>query len=488
MRRKWLEQITALLFSGLYFIVASRVAASKPYWLDETVSVALAALPSVTDLLTALAEGKDAHPPLSYLLIRLSFALFGSGELPARIPSILAFFGALAATYHFLRFRFPVPTALAGALLLAISPAGYYATEARSYALLLGASAGAALAWQRRSHVGLGLALAIAISSHYYALLLAPVFGLATLVRDRRAAGPSLAAIAAGFTPLLVFLPLIHAARTVALVSWQFNPDNIARPSLGQIGRMAHEVFFHDLFPLLLLAGLLLFRWRRPGPGHAPLPTAEAALAGSLLLLPPALLLINAVTLGAFFQRYVIAWHLGPAILLASAVAALSTRPAVQWAFIASCLFGPLLAPRLYLPQSTAGAELTAQWPKLPLPDGLEIVYSDALEYNSVWFYSPHEIRRRLVYVHDLSIARLTRDPVPEHIITQLNRSILPYRAETYTDFLKSRSSFLLFSTSERDREWLPDRLRAEGYQFAPLHTLSRHTLYRVSPPNPASD
>jgi len=479
----WANRILLFLLGGLYFVIACLVAANKPYWLDETVSVGIAALPNVQNMLAILAEGKEAHPPLSFLLIRLCFHLFGPGELPARLPSILAYFGALAAAYHFLRFRFSTPVALAGAILLATSPAIYYATEARSYALLLCATACAALAWQRRTNAGLIASLALAISSHYYSVLLAPVFAVATLVRDRRAAFPTLAAIGVGFAPLLIYLPLIRSAFTRGLSSWQFNPDNIARPSLGQLEQMTMFAVVRALIPLLFLAGLLLFRWRRKNPGQASLSVAETVLASGLLLLPPLLLAISKFTVGAFFARYVIAWNLGLSILLATALARLCARPALQWAFVGSCLLGPLLFPTVHGTPHTVAAELTTQWRSLGLPPALPIVYADSLDYNSLCFYAPADIRPRLVYLHDIEASRLTRDPVPEQIIVQLNPYLFPYRAEPYAAFLQSHPTFLLLSTGLADREWLPQRLRLAGYQFTTLRTLAKHTLYQVSPP-----
>ena len=65
----------------------------------------------------------------------------------------------------------------------------------------------------------------------------------------------------------------------------------------------------------------------------------------------------------------------------------------------------------------------------------------------------------------------------------QLGPSLFPFRAELYAQFVASRPTFLLFTTGLIDREWLPGRLRTDGYQFTPLRTLRDHTLYRVSPP-----
>lgn len=481
------ERCAVFVLCLLYFGAAGYVAITKPYWLDETTTVGMASMPQTADLLAYFAAGKEPHPPLPFLLIRLSLAIFGSGELPARLPSILALFGGLVASYQFLRFRLPAPAALAGAVLLAVGPAGYYATEARGYALLLCAAACAALAWQRHSHTGLALSLALAISAHYYAVLLAPVFIAATIVRDRRACLPTLAAIGAGFAPVLLYIPLIQAALANGLSSWQYNVDNIARPSIYQLFQMVLGVFARLAVPLLLLAFAGVYQWRRRDRAPISFTPSEKVLAVSLLMLPLVLLTLSAATLGVFFARYVIVWHLGITFLAAAALSALCPRPALQWAFVASCLVGPLCWPNLYLPKPGPAAELTAAWPALSLPGDLPVVHADALEFSTVWFYAPGEIRQRLVYLHDVSASRLTRDPVPEHAI-QLAKTVFPYRTVPYMDFMKSHSAFLMLTTGDRLREWLPERLRAEGFHFDTLHVLPRHTLYRVSPPSPSTD
>jgi 4-amino-4-deoxy-L-arabinose transferase-like glycosyltransferase len=481
------ERFAILVLCLLYFAATGYIGTTRPYWLDETTTIGMASLPQVSDLLAYLGEGREPHPPLPFLLIRLSFALFGPGELPARVPSILAVFGALAAVYQFLRFRLPVPTALAGAALLAVGPAGYYATEARGYGLLLCAAACAALAWQRRRAVGLAASLALAISAHYYAVLLAPVFVVATLVRDRRASLPTLTAIGAGFAPLLAYVPLIRAAMANGLSSWQYNPDNVAQPSFERLLEMGLGAFARLAIPLLLLAGAALYQRRRRNGMGSGLAPAEEVLTVSLVLLPLVLLLISKATVGVFFARYVIVWNVGLAVLAAAALAALWPRPALQWAFVASCLVGPVGWPGLYVPQEGPAAELTGAWRTLSLPADLPLVHADALEFSTVWHYAPGAIRRRLVYLHDVSISRLTRDPVPEHAI-QLATTLFPYRTEPYAAFVKSHSAFLMLSTGDRRREWLPQRLRDEGFQLETLRTLSRHTLYRVSPPNSSTD
>jgi mannosyltransferase len=126
----------------------------------------------------------DTHPPVYYLLLRLSSTAFGQSEIAARAPS--AFFGVLTICAAALlpgsslsrssRVAFP--------LLLAVSPgAVWYAREARSYALLLLLSTIIAVAYirflrcspqedrkARRAILMLAVAAVLASFTHYFRL------------------------------------------------------------------------------------------------------------------------------------------------------------------------------------------------------------------------------------------------------------------------------------------------------------------------------
>src|ERR1700688_3479482 len=57
---------------------------------DELYTFYIAQAPSISKLLT-LPRTIDLHPPLSYLFVRLSFALFGVSAWSCRLPSAVAF-------------------------------------------------------------------------------------------------------------------------------------------------------------------------------------------------------------------------------------------------------------------------------------------------------------------------------------------------------------------------------------------------------------
>ncbi len=473
---------------AIYFAATLAIAVSKPLRLDEVGTIGIATIPTLSQFFAFFAAGQEPHPPLSHLLIRLTCSLLGPGELGSRLPSILAAFGATAALYLFLRHRLSTTSALFGAAIVAIGPA-FYATEGRGYALLLCWAAIASLAWQRRSNVGLFACLALAVSTHYYAVFLFPVFLIATLVRDRADGRATYAAILLGGSPLLLYAPWVHTAFRTSLTSWQHNTQNLRQPSAENVGMFLLDITVRLLCPLVILLGAWLLFRRVGAPRSSGFSNAELVLACGLVLLPVELLVLTRFSTGAFFARYAIAWNVGLGILGAACFAKFIPRPSHQRA----CLIATLLSPFLFTPIYTAEPRpwhaLTAAWRATHAPD-LPLVYADAYYYESIWFYAPPEMKARLVYVHDAASSRQTPDPVPEHCV-QIHAALFPYGHTPYEAFLLAHQEFLLLSTGDQIHEWLPRRLRAAGYLLQPLQSLEGHTLYRVSaasssPPPPS--
>src|ERR1700682_1700636 len=65
---------------------------------DELYTFYIAQAPTLRQLL-ALTRTIDLHPPLSYILIRASFAIFGVNSWSCRLPSVLAFFFTVALVF-----------------------------------------------------------------------------------------------------------------------------------------------------------------------------------------------------------------------------------------------------------------------------------------------------------------------------------------------------------------------------------------------------
>ena len=192
-RQRWWAEITAWVKSRpvlIWIVPVTTVAlvlrlarlGFQPLWWDEGWSLYFATSdPGAMLRLTAV----DIHPPLYYLLLHLWISLFGPGPVSVRLLSVLIGVAAVPLIYLVGRWLFDHKTALAAALLLAVSPFHiYYSQEVRMYGLvtLLGLAA-CYFACVRRSWAWLGYVLAAtaALYTQYYAAFLILALNLVVL-------------------------------------------------------------------------------------------------------------------------------------------------------------------------------------------------------------------------------------------------------------------------------------------------------------------
>lgn len=147
-------------------------AGSKPLWYDELLTLHISALHPFSVLQKALYAGVDGMPAAYYATVQIARALPLDPHIAARLPSILGYVLTLLGVSWFTRKRLQPLVALTAVLLVSVSPFRTYSVEARSYSLLVGALAIAAMFWQRVGERRLfaplfGLFLAFAVSLHY---------------------------------------------------------------------------------------------------------------------------------------------------------------------------------------------------------------------------------------------------------------------------------------------------------------------------------
>ena len=99
---------------------------------DELFTFYIAQAPSLRQLFT-LTHTIDLHPPLSYLFVRASFAIFGVSSWSCRLPFLLAFLAFSAILFAFLSRLLSPLYGLMAVLMIWSSPYAHLATEARSY-------------------------------------------------------------------------------------------------------------------------------------------------------------------------------------------------------------------------------------------------------------------------------------------------------------------------------------------------------------------
>jgi 4-amino-4-deoxy-L-arabinose transferase-like glycosyltransferase len=157
----------------------------RSLWEDEFHSLYHARAPDLVALLESVRS--DNHPPLSFLLIQASRALFGENELALRLPSLLVglilfpVFTRLAR-----RLEDPFARALAPWLAAASSYLFWIVSAARMYALLALATLGLVESLVsaldgKRSRWWIALWIAVGLHTHYHFFHHLTIVGLACL-------------------------------------------------------------------------------------------------------------------------------------------------------------------------------------------------------------------------------------------------------------------------------------------------------------------
>jgi 4-amino-4-deoxy-L-arabinose transferase-like glycosyltransferase len=245
------------------------------------------------------------HPPLMFVLVRLSTAVFGTSEAVLRAPSF--FFGCvlLVAVYYLcLELRFRPTSALVVVASFAIAPFFVrHATEARNYAMFAAFTTLATLFTLRllrvpddfRSLVGFALSAALAAATHYFGVAysgaLVGVLALEGLLAWRRRASPlriqrrSLFVVAG----LMLVLGAV-TARAIWLAHF-YSTHTVGPPArhlfasiLGEFSFLSAPPLAPKVEPFVAAAGLLAVGFRLRGMARV-IPFALAFVPCALALL-----------------------------------------------------------------------------------------------------------------------------------------------------------------------------------------------------------
>lgn len=246
---RWVVALWALAILASAAAVGLRFVAPSPLWLDEALSVNIAALP-VGEGVQALRH--DGHPLLYYALLGAWMDVFGDSDAAARSLSAVASLGAAAAVWAAARRRFEPVVARYGAVLVLTSPFGVrYGSEARMYAL---AMLLAALGWwltETALHrprpwrlAALAATVAAGLHTHYWMIWLVAaavgVLGAGWLARpaQRRASTPVLVAFAIGGVAFMPWAPVLaeQAAHTATPWARWARPAEVAIETVQAMG------------------------------------------------------------------------------------------------------------------------------------------------------------------------------------------------------------------------------------------------------------
>ncbi len=260
----------------------ARFVTTSSLWLDEALSVNIAALP-IDEIGGALRH--DGHPPLYYVLLHFWIDLFGAGDVAVRAFSGIVALACLPLAYVAGRRRGGTAAGLVTLAVFATAPfAIRYGTETRMYSLMMllvlvgylllddivvGAKRGPARL------VGLAVVAAALLYTHYWSLWLLAAVGLGllwgawrTTGGDRRRRINALVALVVGGLAFLPWIPTLlyqgeHTGTPWAAPMRPFAAAAMALGDFGGGGFRDADLVGAVMFVLVLLAlfGVAVDRW-----------------------------------------------------------------------------------------------------------------------------------------------------------------------------------------------------------------------------------
>ena len=462
-------------------------------WNDEILTLYVAQQVSPVEIVKATKEGMDTTPPLYPIIVSAMRSIVRPDALAVRLPSTLGFASMLLCVLAFCRRRMSAVYAFIAALLAAIA-CSFYATEGRSYGMVLGCAAGALLCWQVAAECKprvlwltlLGLLLMLATALHYYSIFLLVPLGLGELVRWRSLKKPEVTimiAMAPALAVLALHYPLIAGARKYlphfwppGIASWSQIPGFYLQFSLIPAGMIVMA------FILLGIADSTKSRSLASQVATTPrtFPIHEWVAIVTLALMPIAVVVISKYTAHVFVFRYALWAVIGLAIVTASVLCVTSGEqrligPAALGLVLAICVTQQALGLR-QAPALRQGE--AARRALQSLPDRSEpIVIGYGHAFMELSYYAEPRLRERLVYPLSRGLDLRYKGFDLDFFLLSALRHRTRLHVVDLDAFLRSTPRFVLVVYPT---DYLPRYLLAAGYRLTPTSSEPMPILYEV--------
>jgi hypothetical protein len=464
-------------FSAVFLILSCMQAATKLMWFDELDTFYHASLPGPGAIYDALKLGADANPPLYPLLTSYFFELWGRSELSVRLGAVLGFWVMTLCLFSFVRRRTGALFGFLAVGFILVSFVYEYAYEGRAYGALFGFTGATLLCWQRAGEggrrralwtAGLALALAGAISSHYFGILIWIPIGAGELARSfvrRRIDVAVWIALLAGLTPIAFYLPLMRATRA-AVVKDYWNP-----PRLSMILDTYRTMLKLSTAPVLGALGLwAIMETALPAdsspatPERRGVPVGEFIAVAALAALP-VFGVVGGMLVGGYAERYTFSSMLGLAALFAFLAFELSRGSAllgVVFLIVFFGWFGMKSVSNVKVFQSERGARIGKpaaplehrNWVRYARASDLPLVLTNGVYFLQIHYYAPEDISRRAVYLADQDLARRYAGANTADKILLVLRTLARQPVEDYHSFVAAHPHFLMCVNLEQTT-WL---------------------------------
>lgn len=453
----------------LYFVMTMLRAWGKPFWYDEILTFLEARQPTLSAALHA-GGNADWMPPLSHVVFYATDKLVGHGEVAFRLGPMIGFWVFCLCLFAFVARRASVSFAFMAMLLPFATLFSAYSFEARSYALVLGFSGIALLAWQTAAEgvhrplalIALSAGIAGALLNHYWAVFLYLPLAGAEAWRNysrHKIDWPVWIALAAGGVPLLISLLVILRVAQTNLHPWSW-----ARPR-------DYYLFYWNFWPVigfLIPIAVLLLVWLLLG-GRKETPAGDRRpafhdyewLAAALFFLAPMLAITGALLIPPhiYVDRYLAPSTAGFTLL--------ATFAAARWAGQRSALgiacFIAALAPFLFHFTQIHRHPLRDPYTRARLlREELEtqnepVVVSNYIAFLEIWYYAPQNVKPRLLCLDDENAAVKFRhmDDVAGDSLRDIGVPFYSYR-----EFATSGKQFVIYFVGW---SWMTSKILEDG-------------------------
>jgi len=483
----------------LLFVALVGLAASDYLWYDELIVIRVAALSHWQDIWNFYASGLDTIGLLYALVLHALRKLPADEEIRSRLPAIVSFLGMLWCTFVFVRRRYAAVYAFAVVLLLTTFPLLAFAVFAKSYAVELAGLAFAMICWQKGLEessgwgaVGVWCGLAIAISSHTFAIFLVVPFAAAQWWADARRGRVTWEMWAALVLFPVALLPVLPGALKASKL---YGSNFWSKPSLALMKQTYIDYFMTNwrFLVILLIAGLIVSLVLADRKSAEELPERTRGFSGpewvlvGLLTALPVYVLPVSYLLHAYRGDYVLGYAIGLGILLVALFAEQSRRTGAA-GLVVLILFAAvtlkvdlktmpggvraLVHPRI-VHAALAEKYNSEPWVKLLAGSDLPVLAGDHLLYTRLDYYAPPDLSRRLYFLTDF--AEVSKYPLSE--TSQRNfllfGRLLGYQTMDVGGFVPEHREFLMVVKDTSGGSWLePYMLRQQEQGTATLQFL----------------
>lgn len=391
----------------------AQMAADKPFWHDEILSLAVAEVP-LSQAWEAMTSGFEFNPPLTYLVIRALDGTIGQGELFTRLPFLLAGLVSCVLVYRYFSCAGQRWRGLLAACLYVQSGAAEYFIDARSYSFVLMGLCFALVGWRQRAVLEertwlplafFGFGMFTMTLAHFWSLGILLVFGVTELARavmSRRVDWGMLLVFAIAALPVLKYPILLSAFESYALQFGAYRHTlygsylQIIGWSLLSVAWAGIPVVIHRV----LSGRMHEINWPR-------LSAPEQVLLVSFAVLPIIIYLATLAMGGFFMGRYAV-WTCIPIVFVAAILLDEVTKG--YWHYRYYSLFVLMLGWAVFTTTNSGrpGYQNEVDWQTLnldALEEDLDVVIGSGMHFLSLHYYASDRLKPRLFKVADPELA-----------------------------------------------------------------------------------